>query len=313
MLYAAFEKCGVFGGKVASANLDEIKKLPGVSDAFVVERPDITDAVLPGDPGPRERHRDRRRHLVAGAIGAQEAASHLGRRPARANQQQHRLRAARPDELSKQAPQRTIRKDGDADGALTRRRQEWWKRAYSYPFISHAPLEPQNCTAHLQRRQAARSGPTARSPAVAAGMAADGLGIQQNDITLHMVRGGGGFGRRLTNDYVVEAAYISKTVGAPVKLLWSREDDMAHDYYRPGGFQFLKAGVDASGKLVAWRNHFVSYGETAIAIAYRSRRHGRLPSSRSASFPTMRCTLRFSRWASAPARCARPAATLSRS
>ncbi|PWT98411.1 MAG: xanthine dehydrogenase family protein molybdopterin-binding subunit [Terriglobia bacterium] len=257
MLYAVYEKCGVFGGKVASANLEEIKKMPGIRQAFAVERPDVTDTVLPGDPGLESGIA-----IVADtwwqAQSARKKLQVTWNEGPRANQTSVQF-AQRAQELSQQTPQRTIRTDGDPEGAL-KSASKVVEAAYSYPFIAHAPLEPQNCTAHVTEGKC-EIWTNSQIPGSGRRMVADLLGLQQKDVTLHMVRGGGGFGRRLTNDYMVEAAYISKTAGAPVKLLWSREDDMAHDYYRPGGFQFLKAGLDGNGKLVAWRNHFVSYGE----------------------------------------------------
>ncbi|MDR3703627.1 MAG: molybdopterin-dependent oxidoreductase [Candidatus Sulfopaludibacter sp.] len=257
MLYAVFEKCGLFGGKVTSANLDEIKKLPGVKQAFVVERPDITDAVLPGDPG-LENGIAILAETWWHAQSARKKLQVTWNEGPRANQSSEAF-AQRAEELSKQAPQRTIRADGDAEAAI-QGAAKVVEAAYSYPFIAHAPLEPQGATAHFHDGKM-EIWTNSQIPGNGRRMAAQTLGMSEKDITLHLVRGGGGFGRRLNNDYVVEAAYIAKQAGVPVKLLWAREDDMTHDYYRPGGFQYLKAGLDSSGKIVGWRNHFISYGE----------------------------------------------------
>jgi isoquinoline 1-oxidoreductase subunit beta len=257
MLYAVFHKCGVFGSKVESANLDEIKKLPGVKQAFIVERPDITTPILPSDPGLEngiailadtwwQANQARKKLQVTWSQNARGAMSSAGF-------EQH------AQEMMKAEPQWTLRADGDADKALAGAAHVV-EATYSYPFISHAPLEPQGATAHFKDGKL-ELWTNSQIPGNGRRMAAQACGITEKDITQHMVRGGGGFGRRLYNDYAVEAAYISKQAGVPVKLLWAREDDMQHDYYRPGGWQHLKAGVDASGKLVGWRNHFISYGD----------------------------------------------------
>ncbi|HEV8416972.1 MAG TPA: molybdopterin cofactor-binding domain-containing protein [Bryobacteraceae bacterium] len=258
MLYAVYEKCGVFGGKVKTHNLDTIKTLPGVKAAFVVEQPDVTAAVLPGDPGLEsgiaivaeswyQANAARKKLQVTWDEGPRATAEHSST-----------AYAAKAQQIGMGEPMSTTRKDGDPEGAIKASAKKV-EANYSYPFISHANLEPQNCTAHYENGKVT-IWTSSQIPASARGLAAKSCGIDQSAVTVHMIRGGGGFGRRLTNDYAAEAAYISKEVNAPVKLLWTREDDMKHDYYRPGGFQFLSAGLDSSGKVVAWRNHFVTYG-----------------------------------------------------
>ncbi|MFL6351117.1 MAG: molybdopterin cofactor-binding domain-containing protein [Bryobacteraceae bacterium] len=257
MLYAAYQKCPVFGGKVVTANVEEVKKLPGVRDAFVVESPLQVGPVMTGDPG-----------LEPGVTiiaetwwAAQSARKKLEVKwdegPGAA--QSSEGFAKRAEELSKQPPARTLKNDGNLDEAL-KSAAKVVEAAYSYPFISHAALEPRNCSAHFKDGKL-EIWSTTQQPARGRALVSKILSIPESNITIHLLRAGGSFGRGLTNDYMVEVAAIAKRVGAPVKLVWSREDDMTHDYYRPGGFHFLRGGVDASGKIIGWGNHFVSFGE----------------------------------------------------
>ena len=254
MLYAVFVKSPVFGGTVVSADLDAVKAQTGVRDAFIVSGGAAFNGLVSGVAivGTNWWLLDKAREKLQvvwddGQTATQSSAGFAKQAVA----------------LSTQAPGAKIVTDGDVSQALGASTQRL-EAAYSYPFISHATLEPQNCTAHFHDGKVEIWAPT-QNPDAGRKIVAKTLGLTDADITIHMIRCGGGFGRRLMNDYMVEAAWISKQAGAPVKLLWNRQDDLQHDFYRPAGFHFFKAGLDDAGKLQAFSDHFVSFGENGKA------------------------------------------------
>lgn len=249
MLHAVYEKCPVFGGRVVDANLAEIRQLPGVRAAFTVE----------GEPGLMG--------LVSGvAIVAESTwAAFSARRRLQVRWDESGTVAFDSDAIAERAVQllgqpgaTVLRDDGDTGQALAAADRSI-ESSYVYPFLCHATLEPLNCTAHY-RDGAIDIWTAAQTPTWAQDHVSTRLALPKENVRVHLLRGGGGFGRRLSTDYIVEAAVIARQVGAPIKLTWSRADDLQHDHYRAAGFHRLRGGLDAAGRVVAWHDQYVSVG-----------------------------------------------------
>lgn len=246
MLYAVVARCPTFGGKVVRYDAARAKAISGVRHVVEIE------AVGPGT------------HTAGGvAVVADTTALALqGRRALEiewdhgphANESSESLR--QQFEALTQKPGKAIRSDGDADAALAGATKKT-EAVYELPFLAHATMEPMNCTVDVRADRAEVWAP-AQGPNWVRDMVARIAGLPPKSVEVHTTLMGGGFGRRYQSDFAVEAAQISKAVGKPIQVVWTREDDMQHDFYRPASFHRLSATLDPGGKPLAWKHRVSS-------------------------------------------------------
>ena len=256
MVYACFVKCPHIGGAPVAANLEEIKARRGVLDAFIIK----------GEAGPYTFDiRNSTRVSPGVAIVASDTWSAMRARESlkvdwdtsSASSDDSEQIAAAARAAAKQAKgTEIVRSAGDVTAAMADA-SATANAFYSADFVSHAQLEPQSCVASVTG-QSAEVWTSSQTPSAVEQLLPAFLSLPPEAVTIHSVRGGGGFGRRLSNEFVFEAAGISQRIGKPVKLQWSREDDMAFDYFRSPLYLNMEGGVSRQGRLVAWKHHVIS-------------------------------------------------------
>jgi len=232
MLHAMIQRPPAFGTKIKSVDATAAKSLPGIVDVVTFKN---NVAIVGKSTWEIMKARKVLKVEYENAGNIESTTDH--------------------DKLFKELldkPEATVRrKDGDVETAF-KGATNVIKREYQCPFLSHAPMEPMNFFAHVTADGAELIGPT-QTPDRARMATAQLLGIAPEKITVELTRLGGGFGRRLQADYVVEAAELSKLINAPVKVTWSREDDMMGGSYRPAVRYRFEAALDAKGTLIGYK------------------------------------------------------------
>ncbi len=252
MIYAMVERCPAFGGKVKSFDASKAKAIPGVRDVF--EIPAVPEGV----------HSWGGVAVVADSTWiAMQARKQLQIEwdlGPNATESSETLR--RQFRRIVDSPMKVVLNRGNVDEAISNAPAERKVEAdYELPFQAHATMEPMNCTMQVGPTQAEAWAPV-QGPEWVQGVMQQVTGLPPDKITVHTTYMGGGFGRRYQADFAIECAQIAKRVGKPVQLVWSREDDMTHDFYRPASYHRVSGAVDEKGNIVAWRHRSTS---TSIA------------------------------------------------
>lgn len=240
MLFAVVARCQTFGGKPASFDAAKAKAMPGVRDVFEIPRMGADMFTAGGVV------------VVADstwqAMQARDALQITWDRGAAVSESTDELREAL--RVAAHKPGKRFRNDGDVDAALAKAGKTI-EAVYEFPFLAHATMEPMNITLHARQNECEVWAPT-QSPDWVQRTVANILQIPPQKVVVHTTLSGGAFGRRYMADFPAEGAQIAKIVGKPVQLVWTREDDMTHDFYRPAACHRMRGGLDASGHPTAW-------------------------------------------------------------
>jgi isoquinoline 1-oxidoreductase beta subunit len=254
MLIASIEHCPVYGGKLASFDAAEAKKVAGVRDVITLDpfKPPHNFQPLGGVAVLAD-------HTWAALQGRKKLKVEWDLGP-NASYDSDRYR----DQLLATAkmPGKIVRNEGDVEAGFAGAARIH-EASYSTPLLAHAAMEPPAAVAEFKDGKVVCHAATQNPQAVQETVAA-ALGIDKKDVTCHVTLLGGGFGRKSKPDYVAEAALLSKKTGRPVKVVWSREDDIRYDFYHSTAGMYMKAGLDADGKPTSWlhRSAFPSIGTT---------------------------------------------------
>jgi isoquinoline 1-oxidoreductase beta subunit len=245
MKFAAVAKCPVFNGRPLKIDAAKARQVPGVIDIVEIKGLDNPTFLMPG----------------VAVVANSTWAAFKGRDALTVQWDEGPYATESNASLTDQfqmllaAPPATLHSSGRVEEALASAATVV-DNTFSYPFVSHATLEPHNCTADFRNGQMWVRGPI-QMPMSAQSIVARATGLALNDVHVQSTRIGGGFGRRLMSDYAAEAACIAKAINGAVMVIDNREGDLQHDYYRPASMQRLRAGVDAQGKIVAW-DHIIT-------------------------------------------------------
>ena len=240
MLFAVVARCPTFGGKATHFDAAKAKAVPGVQQVFEIpalgaDKFTAGGVVVVADS-------------TWAAMKGRDALNIQWNHGPAAEETTDSVRKSLHAAAHKQG--KSVRNDGNVDAVLTGAAKPV-EAVYELPYLAHATMEPMNITVHARGKDAEVWAPT-QSPDWVQGTVADVLGLKPQQVTVHTTFMGGGFGRRYMADYPAEGAQIAKVVGKPVQLVWTREDDMTHDFYRPMSCHRLRGAIDADRKPVAW-------------------------------------------------------------